>query len=110
MNLEKNIEFAVQHGILSHIDYYFNHDLMNEDEHENLCELSAMYGQKHILEWAINHGFEWNIWVTARLAEYGHLDILKWAREQGCPWNSFTCAFAANTGQLEILKWLKSQG
>jgi hypothetical protein len=36
--------------------------------------------------------------------------MLQWAREHGCQWDSWTCNFAAAGGNLETLQWVWEHG
>ena len=39
-----------------------------------------------MLEWAWEHGCEWDELTSAHATEGGHLEMLQWARQHGCPW------------------------
>jgi len=69
-----------------------------------------MGGHLAVLQWAREHGCEWNSNTCSAAAEGGHLEVLQWLREHGCEWNSNTCSAAAEGGHLEVLQNALSSG
>ena len=37
-------------------------------------------------------------------------EVLQWAREHGCEWDSLTCVYAARNEHLDVLQWAKEHG
>ena len=74
------------------------------------CHLAAMSGHLEVLRWAWKQDCPWNAMTCANAAWGGHLDVLRWAREHGCPWNNRTTEYAAGCGHLDVLQWARAHG
>jgi len=72
--------------------------------------LAASGGHLEELQWARQHGCEWDTRTCCVAAEGGHLQVLQWARQNGCEWDAGTCSSAAEGGHLEVLKWARQNG
>ena len=60
--------------------------LTNTDGHGvRVCEMAAGGGHLATLQWAREHGCEWDEGTWAAAEGGGHLATLQWAREHGCP-------------------------
>ena len=57
-----------------------------------------------MLQWAREHGCEWDELTCLYAAWGGHLEVLRWAHEHGCPWVAPTCSHAAQIGHLHVLQ------
>ena len=74
------------------------------------CRFAALDGNLDVLQWAREHGCEWDEGTCAYAAGGGHLDVLQWAREHGCEWDRWTCTEAAQNGHLDVLQWAREHG
>ena len=74
------------------------------------CTFAAMIGHLDCLQYAHEHGCEWDERVCTYAAKNGHLDCLTYAREHGCPWSDTTCVSAAQHGHLDCLQYAHEHG
>ena len=74
------------------------------------CAASAWGGNLEVLQWAREHGCEWDSRACMYAAAGGHLEVLQWVREQGGAWGDSTTLAAAECGHLEVLTWSGGAG
>jgi hypothetical protein len=60
------------------------------------CMYIALAGNLKALQYAHEHGSEWNIWTCEYAANAGNLECLRY----GCPWDERTCHNAAYVNEL----------
>ena len=89
---------------------YFEDILLSFKFKRILCNEACKRGYMNTLQWAREHGCDWNSNTCSNAALNGHLNILQWAREHGCDWDSNTCSNAAENGHLNILQWAREHG
>jgi hypothetical protein len=62
------------------------------------------------LQYAREHGCEWDTSTCKEAAAGGHLELLKWARAHEAPWNEDTSYAADSHGHTEVLAWCLDNG
>lgn len=87
----------------------FHADMDHKVEHQ-VAKKACSLGNVSVLQFAHNHGCDWDEEICCRAAANGHLDCLKYAHEQGCPWDSTTCTCALENGHLDCLKYATEHG
>jgi hypothetical protein len=102
----KITSLLVKGGNIPTIEWAINNRLINVKS-PYLCDVSACYRQRHILEWArFVKGCQWGSTTSREAAVVHDWETVKWLYEQKCPWSYWTSFYAANDGNLTMLKWL----
>ena len=72
----------------------------------DIMETGAKVGSIEMIEYAHNHGIEWDESTCKHASKNGHLEILKYLHKNGCPWDKSSCEAASKNGHLDVLKYL----
>jgi hypothetical protein len=92
---------AARQGHLEALQFFIGEKFTGK----NICSNAAAGGHLHILEWALQNGYQWDKGTPILAAKNGHFEILKWMfLKKGCSLHG-TCEIAAEIGNFEMLKW-----
>ena len=111
MSVDPNtFEYTIKYGRLDTLEYAFDmyRSRFLEDEcvHSMFMTCAARHGQNHILEWALQHGFQWTCHCTEAASEHGHLHTLMWAYSKSLRMGDATDLVdaASRGGHINILE------
>ena len=84
-NIQRTKLLSIDLIMASGMENVFENVLLCHRFKTNLCTISAKRGYVNTLQWARDHGCDWDVDTCKAAAEGGKLECLMWARANGCP-------------------------